>query len=66
MSSLYLESLIRGTVPFLFSLFFYGNTANAIPIEDGLSPTGLAGTPPIHSLSLLEFLVPKSKRNGFI
>ena len=47
MNSLYLEN----------SIFFYGNTANAMPVDlAGHSPAGLADVP-IPSVSSPEFLV---------
>ena len=57
MNSLYLENSIIGSL-LLFSIFFYGDTANAIPTDlVGHRSGSLAGLP-VFSLSSSEFLVP--------
>ena len=57
MNSLYLENSIISSL-FLFSIFFCGNTAHAIPADlAGHSPAGLAAVP-IFSFSSPEFLGP--------
>ena len=57
MNSLYLENSIIGSL-FLFSIFFCGDTAHAIPADlAGHSPAGLAVVS-ISSFSSPEFLGP--------
>ena len=57
MSSLYLENSIIGSL-FLFSIFFYGNTVNAMLADlTGHNQAGFAVVP-ISSFSSPEFLVP--------